>query len=98
MSVLKAFNKSPVERKKYTLNYICWLETTETVAGFTITVTPVTDDAPLVVSGAFVDPTFKRVTTYLGGGKAGTLYTVRFVATTSLGQIKADDLQLKVQA
>lgn len=98
MSTLKAFSKLAVERKKYTLNYSCWLENAEVLADFALQVTPATDDAPLVPSGAFVDPTFKRITTYLAGGKPGVLYTVRFVATTSIGQVKADDLQVKVYA
>lgn len=98
MSVLKAFVKTAIERKRYTLNYACWLENSEALSDFAIQVTPATEDAPLLPSGAFVDPTFKRITTYLAGGTPGVLYTVRFVATTSLGQVKSDDLQLKVQA
>ena len=96
MATLKAFVKAQIERKRYTLRYDCWLDEGEVLADFAIGINPLTLERPLVAEGAYVDLTNTRLTTYIGGGVAGTLYTVRFIATTSQGQVKSDDIQMRV--
>ena len=96
MAVLRGFGKSAVERKRYTLDYACWMDEGETLSDFTILVSPDTQPNPLVAEGAYVDPTYQMITTYVSGGAPGVAYTVRFIANTSAGQIKSDDLQIRV--
>ena len=95
MSTLAAFQKRAIERKRYTLDYSCWLDEGEVLADFAIVVTPSTLPS-LVASGAYADPTDTKLTTYIGGGMAGAIYTISFIATTSYGQTKRDDLQMRV--
>jgi hypothetical protein len=95
MSALAAFQKRAIEKKRYTLDYSCWLDEGELLADFAIVVTPATVPA-LVASGAYSDPTSTKITTYVGGGMVGVFYQVTFVATTSQGQVKRDDLQMRV--
>jgi hypothetical protein len=90
MSALKSFTKQTIERKRYMLRYDCWLDDGETLADFVVLI------SPLIAESAFVDPSFTLLTTYLSGGVPGVIYTVRFVATTSLGQVKSDDIQMRV--
>ena len=96
MGALGGFVKAQIERKRYTVDYSCWLDTDETLADFAIAISPTTDERPLIAEGAFVDITMTKLTTYIGGGKAGTIYSVAFIATTSLGQVKQDKLQMQV--
>jgi hypothetical protein len=96
MGVLKAFMKYSVERKKYVLDYTCWLETDEALSDFAIRVSPATTDLPLVVSGAYVDPTETKVAAFISGGKPGVIYEVDFIAQTNIGQTKADTLQIRI--
>lgn len=95
MSTLAAFQKRAIERKRYTLDYSCWLDEGETLADFAIVVTPASVP-PLVASGAYSDPTDTKITTYISAGLAGAIYTVSFIASTSYGQTKRDDLQMRV--
>lgn len=96
MATLRGFSQQAVERKRYTLDYSCWMDEGEELADFTILVTPSTAPNPLIADGAYVDPAYKMVTAFLSGGSVGVSYIVRFVATTSIGQIKSDDLSIRV--
>lgn len=96
MSVLKAFQKQSVERKKYVIDYECWLEDAEVLSDFAIRVMPATSDYPLIAGGAYVDPAQQRVAVFLSGGKPGQIYSVDFIVTTSIGQIKSDTIQMRV--
>jgi hypothetical protein len=96
MSALKSFTKQTIERKRYMLRYDCWLDDGETLADFVVLISPSSETTPLIAESAFVDPSFTLLTTYLSGGVPGVIYTVRFVATTSLGQVKSDDIQMRV--
>ena len=95
MAVLSSFGKTSLEKKRYTLDYACWLDEGESLADFAIVVSPSTDPA-LVASGAYGNAENNRITVYLSHGKPGGLYTVSFIATTTQGQIKQDDLQMRV--
>lgn len=96
MAVLKGFTKRSIERKRYTLEYDCWLSEGEVLADFTIAITPTSVSNPLVADGAYSNPEHTGISTYLSGGNAGVAYTVTFIATTSMGQIKSDDIQIRV--
>ena len=95
MALLGAVIKSSIERKRYVIDYSCWLAQDETVSDFVIAISPSTDP-PLISDGAFASTDFLKLTSFLSQGKVGTFYTVAYVATTNQGQIKRDDLQVQV--
>lgn len=95
MAFLNGFAKANIEKKRYTLDYECWLDEGETLVDFAIVITPATTP-PLVASGAYGNAANTRITVYLSQGLVGAVYTVMFIATTSQGQVKRDDLQMRV--
>ena len=95
MSNLKSITKAQIERKNYTLDYSCWLGVNETLYDFTIVISPATVP-PLIANGAYASVDLLKLTTFLQGGLARTNYIVTFIATTTVGQVKRDDLQMQV--
>jgi hypothetical protein len=95
MAALKSITKAQIERKNYTLDYSCWLGTNETLYDFVIVISPATVP-PLVANGAYASVDLLKLTTFLQGGLANTNYLISFIATTSIGQVKRDDLQMRV--
>jgi len=95
MSKLGAVQKAAVEKKLYTIGYDCWLLETEFLADFAIAISPLTDP-PLIADGAYATTDFRSIATYISSGKPGSLYTVNFVAKTTLGQQKLDELQMRI--
>ena len=95
MGALKSITKQQIERKNYTLDYSCWVGVNETLYDFVIAISPATDP-PLIANGAYASPDLLRLTTFLQGGLANTSYLVSFIATTTVGQVKRDDLQMRV--
>ena len=95
MSRLGAVAKKQIEKKRYTVDYTCWLDENESVIDFAIAIEPSTTP-PLIADGASASADFKKITAYLSQGKAGQIYTVMFITDTSIGQRKADELQMRV--
>lgn len=95
MTVLSSYAKTSLEKKRYTLDYACWLDDGESLADFAIVVSPSTAP-PLIASGAYGNAEANRITVYLSQGMPGGLYTVSFIATTTQGQVKQDDLKMRV--
>jgi hypothetical protein len=95
MAALAGYVKNSLEKKRYTLDYACWLDEGETLVDFGIVITPATTP-PLVADGAYGNPENTRITVYLSKGNPGGVYTVAFIATTSQGQVKRDDLSMRV--
>lgn len=93
MSTNTAFQQRAVEKKRYIMDYHCWVEESEELSDFAVVVSPTTDP-PLVASGAYYADL--KIGVFIGGGKVGQIYLVSFIATTSLGQIKRDDLQMRI--
>lgn len=96
MSVVATFRKAAVERRRLYLNYECWLEDSETLTDFQVTVFPYTDAGPIVVSTGYTDPDHKKLTMFVAGGVAHQKYTLALVARTDAGQIKRDDIGILV--
>lgn len=96
MALVKTFRKMVVERRRLYLNYGCWLEDLETLVDFQITASPNTPEAPLVMSLAYTDATNKKLTMFAAGGLGNTNYTLSMVVRTSDGQVKRDDIGLRV--
>ena len=95
MSRLGAVTKFAIEKKKYTIGYDCWLEDAETLVDFAVSISPATTP-PLIADNAYVSGDFKSVITYLSQGQVGALYSVSFIAQTSIGQQKVDQIQMRV--
>lgn len=94
--VIKTFRKASVERKRLYLDYTCWLEDAETLSNFQVSVSPYTADAPISVSTSYPDAAHKKLMMYAAGGQANTNYVVQMVVRTDAGQIKRDDIGLRV--
>ena len=92
----KLYRKTVIERRRLYLDYTCWLEESEELAAFQVTILPYTDEAPLSVSAAYVDDDHKKLSMFVGGGKANIEYTIQMVVQTDAGQIKRDDIGIRV--
>lgn len=95
-SVIKTYRKTAVERRRIYLDYSCWLEDTEKLTDFQVTITPYTADGPLSVTAAYTDTTQKKLAMFVGGGLGTTDYSVSMVVTTDSGQVKRDDIGFRV--
>lgn len=96
MSVIKTYRKAAVERRRLHLNYARWLETTETLTDFQVTVSPVDAVAPVVISLGYPDLLHKSLVMFASGGNANKSYTLQLVVRTNEGQVKRDDIGLRV--
>lgn len=95
MSNLRSFTQTTVERKRYTVSYDRWMDDAETLFDHAIVISPSTTPS-VMAEDAFTSNGDKELSFFLKGGVAGTIYTVRLIATTSDGQVKEDSLQLAV--
>jgi hypothetical protein len=93
---VKLYRKSVVERRRLYLDYSCWLEENESLVSFQATTVPFTEGTPLSVSAAYTDVDQKKLAMFIGGGKANTDYTIQMVVTTNVGQVKRDDIGMRV--
>jgi hypothetical protein len=93
---IKTYRKATVERRRLYLDYSCWLEDTETLTSFQVTVNPFTEDTPITVNTSYPDADHKRLVMFVGGGAANTNYTLSMVVNTDAGQVKKDDIGLRV--
>ena len=96
MSVIRIFRKYTAERKRLYLDYSCWLEDAEKLADFQVTVNPYTAEGPLALTIAYTDVTNKKLAMFVGGGVANTNYTLQMVVRTDQGQVKRDDIGMRV--
>ena len=93
---LGSFVKTPIERKRYAIDYSEWLDTSETLATIVYTI-PATTTPPLVVDATSIDSGNTIAVFFINGGLNGRQYTVEVVATTSGGQIKEDTILFTVR-
>lgn len=96
--LVKTYSKSAIERRRFYIDYSCWLEATEQLTEFTVVVTPATAERPLTTYGAYSDGTNKKLTMFIGGGKPGTTYAIAMITKTNQGQTKQDNIGMKVTA
>lgn len=93
---LGTYTKTPDERKRYSLDYTDWLDSTEIVNGVTFVVSPITG-SPLQVDANSIDPEGKQVVFFVNYGEDGVTYTVDVRITTSGGQTKEDQINFLVK-
>jgi hypothetical protein len=94
---LANFIKSPSERKRYTIDYSDWLDTSETISSITFTVTPTGTGALQIDAYSIANPA-TSVVFFANYGVANINYTVDVIMTTSGGQIKEDTIQFTVRS
>lgn len=93
---LANFIKSPLERKRYTIDYTDWLDEGETVQSITFSVTPSTDTI-LEVDAYSIALDGLSVVFFANYGALGTVYTVEVLMTTSGGQTKEDEILFTIR-
>jgi hypothetical protein len=93
MSIAK-FRKVPADRKRYIIDYADWLNEAEEVTDIQM-VGNVIPDA-FAVDGYVISDDLKQVIFYVSGGLSGVNYDVTATITTSLGQIKQDEITFVV--
>jgi hypothetical protein len=95
-NVVKVFRKTYAERKRLYLDYACWLQDTEELTNFQVTVSPYTADAPVLVSTSYPDAEHKKLMIFVGGGTPNVNYTLSMLVQTDAGQVKQDNIGLRV--
>lgn len=91
MANLARLQKSPSERKRYTVNYNNWLAESETIVEKSFVITPATVP-PLELVTSAVNPSGKGLVFYIGGGVDKEVYKIEVFITTSDSQIKEDTI------
>jgi hypothetical protein len=97
MTLHRSFQQAPIEAKRYIFDYSCWLEESEMLTEYIVAVSPPTVP-PLIAQSAFPDPTKRMMSVMITGGINRQTYTVMMVVTTTTGQRKRDDIQMRVVA
>jgi len=95
-NTIKMYRKSVVERRRLYLDYSCWLEESEKLTDFQVTIIPYTEATPLSVTAGYTDATNKKMSMFVSGGKGNTDYTIEMVVSTDAGQVKRDDIGFRV--
>jgi len=94
---LGKFVKTPEEVKRYSVEYVDWLDTGEYLQSATITATPVTTN-PLISQLQAFTANDTDLSFFVTGGVAGTTYKIVVRATTTNGQVKEDVILLEVRS
>ncbi len=96
---LGTFEKTPAERKRYSIYYGDWLDTDETISSAAFAVTPelVTPGVDLAVDEQSIDTDGVTLVFYVSAGVDLVDYTINVKATSSGGQIKEDELVVLVR-
>ena len=95
-TLVRTFRKAAIERRRLYLDYSCWLADTETLVDLQVTVSPFTEDEPIAITSAFPDPGYKKLVFFASGGVPNTDYVISTVVRTNEGQVKKDDIGLRV--
>jgi hypothetical protein len=93
---LKKLIKSPIERKRYTVDYDEWLDVGETLATTTFTVSPSSADI-LQIDAYAIATDGRSVAIFISHGDSAVTYTVDVKATTNTGQVKEDTIIVAVR-
>ncbi len=96
--MVKTYQKAAVERRRLYLDYSCWLEEPEKLVDTQITISPNTVDAPITITTGYTDAAQTKLVMYVGGGTPNYNYTLQVVVRTDGGQVKRDDIGIRVVA
>lgn len=95
---LGKFIKSPNEAKRYSIDYVNWLDVGEYLVNATITSTPSTAVNTINIDVDLIPTGSTALSFFFFGGDAGVNYKLLVHTTTSTGQIKEDTILLEVKS
>lgn len=91
------FLKSPNESKRYSIDYVDWLDAGEYLSAVNISVSPTTSP-PLLNDVNPLGLTDTTASFFIGSGTTGNSYKLIVRVTTTNGQIKEDVVMIEVRA
>lgn len=92
MAILGTFNKQPLERLDYDLDFSEWLPLGDAIVSATVTATTgITAEVPII------DSTHKVVKVWVTGGTTGVTYKVQATVETVAGRITECEIRIKVK-
>lgn len=94
---LGKFIKTPVEVKRYSIEYDEWLDTGEYISNISFQIISQNTGTLAVVSDT-IQQTAKSVIFFVSGGNSGQNYEVAVTMTTTGNQIKQDTIMFQVKA
>ena len=104
---LGRFRQQPSERKKYMVNYDCWLDlaTGEKIVSVQSDVEPKTriaddgsvENIEMTIDGVFLMPAGNEFLYYIRGGADFVEYVATFIIDTDTGQTKEDEVNYFVE-
>lgn len=94
---LGKFTQTPTENKAYVIDYSQWLTSAEFVNSVTFAITQATTP-PLVIGSQAISTDQTMVSFFVSGGVDRTDYEVEVTMTSSIGQIKNDQVFYVVRA
>lgn len=94
---LGKFVKSPDEAKRYKIDYVNWLDTSEYVSSATFA-TISTNTGTITCVPDTIGATDTSLSYFVTGGNAGQTYEVRVRMITSANQVKEDTIQFQIKA
>lgn len=94
---LAKFKKTPNETKRYSIDYIDWLDTGEYLSTVIITATPSVATNPILVDVDLVQQGATAFSFLFSGGDTDITYKLLVRATTSASQVKEDVVAIEVK-
>lgn len=95
MASLGKFVHTPVDRKRYIIDYSDWLNSGETLTAASFQSVPNTGTPAVVDANTLTSAT---VPLFVSGGDDGIQYQILVTVTTSLGQTKQDEFFIRSRA
>jgi hypothetical protein len=104
---LGRFKHQPTERKKYFVDYACWLDvdTDEKITHVAFNVEPKTrtlddgsvENIAMTIDGVYIMPGETQFLYYISGGVNYVEYVATFIIDTDTGQTKEDEIVYYVE-
>lgn len=88
--------QQPAERLRRLINYTRWMETGENILTVAVAVVPATSPA-FVIDNVVIDPDGQKIAYFASGGVDGEDYTGTFTVTTSVSQVREDEILFGVR-
>jgi hypothetical protein len=95
---LGKFMKSPNEAKRYSIDYVNWVDVGEYLVNASITSTPSTAVNAINIDIDLIPTGSTAFSFFFFGGDSGVIYKLLVRATTNTGQIKEDTILLEVKS
>lgn len=97
MPLLGSFIQTPIERKRYRLDYSDWLNDGELLQAISFSSDPAGSGSAAVDAYA-IDADHEHITLFVSGGTDQNKYKIHAVADTTFGQRKEDDIVFAIKA